>query len=741
MDTFGQQSKWIGTTSDSASKNAPLLRREFTVNSRVESATLKISGLGYYEAWISGRRVGDHVLDPAQTDYGKRVFYVTHDVSDSVQNGINAIGVMLGNGWFNQDRVWGECGLSYGKPRLLAELHIRFADGTDRILGTDESWKWAPGPITDNNIYAGETYDARREQAEWNSPGFDDSGWARTAIVPEPGGRLQRQEMPPIRTVEELQPAEVSEVVPGRYVVDMGQNFAGWARIRVQAPAGAEIRLRFAETLKPDGNVDTASTGVFATGVEQIDSYICRGRGVETWEPRFTYHGFRYVEVTGWPGELDPDDITGVAVHTDLPVAGEFQCSDERLNRLHRMALWTHRSNIHGLPEDCPARERCGWLGDANVVAEYSLWNFSGKDFWEKYLDDIETTRQLNGGYPCNVAPGRRTCGDANPDWAATLIMLPWYLYVQYGDAAVLDKHWEGMRHLIERFGEMSEGWILGGGYGDWFDPGSESICTRTPPTLTTTFWFHRCAGIMRQVAERLERPEMAERYERWNSRIRDAVLARYYSPDDGSFGSQTADAMALQFGLVPEGEESRVVESLVGDIREHDIHLSTGIMGVRYIFEVLTRHGHSELALDLMHRDSYPSFGYLIRRGATTLWESWGEEEHDETHGPRSLNHPMMGGFDNWFYNTLAGIRPDPTHPGFERFLLSPHPIRGLDRVDCYYDCPHGRIVSNWEFEGQSFEWDVEVPEGTTATAELPLSGEVRTLSPGTHRIVDTRP
>lgn len=735
----GLESRWISMEGCAETSGLPLLRREFTLDASVASATLKICGLGYYEAWINQQRVGDHVLDPAQTDYEQRVFYVSYDVTGFVHAGNNCVAVMLGNGWYNQDRVWGETGLSYGQPRLFLELHAALSDGSTVVVNGDDSWRCAPGPVTDNNVYAGECYDARLEQPGWDASGFDDASWDPVVTVPGPAGKLEPQKMPPIRKIEELVPPRIRPLAPGRYVVDMGQNFSGWVRIRVEAPAGTEIQMRFAETLAEDGHIDTASTGVFATNVEQVDRYICRGGGVEHWEPRFTYHGFRYVEVSGWPGTLSAEEITGVVVHTDLSTSGYFECSDERLNQLHRMALWTHRSNIHGIPEDCPTRERCGWLGDANMVAEFSMWNFQAKAFWEKFIGDIETTRSTNDGIPCDIAPGKRgTRGDAKSDWAAAFILIPWYVYVQYGDLSTVERHWEGMTRLICHYQENADGWILKGGYGDWFDPGDTSVCTHTPPSLTTTLWFYRCATVMRDAAAALLRQGESTRYAGWASRIGEAIIDRYYVRDDGTFGSQTADVLALQFGTVPDGEEPRVVEALVHDIRQRDMHLNTGIMGVRYLFEILTRYGHGNIALALMHQDNYPSFGDLIRRGATTLWECWGEERHDLVHGPRSLNHPMMGGFDNWFFNTLAGIQPDPMNAGFRHFFLTPYPIPGLDWVRVHYDCPQGRIVSDWRSSDGAFEWKAVVPQGTQATATLPFTGRIQLLEPGTHKLVE---
>jgi len=711
-----------------------MFRRSFVIDQCLLQASLSLSGLGYHDAWINGTRVGDHVLDPAQTDYEKRVFYVTHDVTQLVRSGPNVIGILLGNGWYNQDRVWAEGGYSYGAPRLLAELTLTYENGEQQVIRADEGWRWAPSPITDNNVYAGECYDARLEQDGWCRPDFDDLHWQGVIAVGAPGGELQEQAVQPMRRIEELRPASVTKMDSGCFVVDMGQNFSGWVRIMVSAPAGTEVVMRFAEAVSPDGEIDTGSTGVFATKVEQVDRYVCRGAGQEEWEPRFTYHGFRYVEVAGWPGDLMADDITGVVVHTDLPAAGGFECSDERLNTLHRMALWTHRSNIHGIPEDCPARERCGWLGDANLVAEYSLWNYDSKLFWEKFLGDIETTRAANGGIPCNIAPGKRgKRGNANPDWAAAFIMLPWYIYLFSGDVKVLSGHWQGMTKLMDHFREASEEWILQGGYGDFFDPGTEAIVQHTPQTLSTTLWFFRCACVMASAADALGHKSASRRYAEWASNISAATAARFFDARKGSFGSQGADTLALAFNVFPS-EKSRILAALVDDIKGRDTHMNVGVMGVRFILEVLTRNGHGELALALMRQNSYPSFGHIIGRGATTLWECWGEAGHDGTHGPRSLNHPFMGGYDNWFFNTLAGIRPDPENPGFRHFFVEPHPVPGIEWVRCHHSSSFGRIESSWKYAQDCLEWEVAVPQGATATLCLPTGSESLALGHGKH-------
>ena len=737
MPTDFATGRWIAMPAQQRRRAAPLLRRPFQVPVDFQNAELLICGLGYYEAYINGSRVGDHVLDPAQTDYDRRCLYVRYDITDLLRCGDNVLGVIMGDGFFNQDIVWRhhDTTLRYGEPRLLARLRVGYQEGPDLVVDTDSHWRCHTGPILSSNVYAGETYDARLEQAGWSQPGFDASRWAAVQIVDPPGGKLERQTVAPNRRIEQIRPVAIHRLTPTVHLVDMGQNFAGWARIQIAAPTGTRIALRYAEAVDAKGRLDTASTGVFATMVEQIDTFICDSRdAVQTWEPRFTYHGFRYVEVTGWPGELGADDIAGIAVHTDLKPAGHFECSDPRLNQLHQMARWTLRSNLHGIPTDCPAREKCGWLGDAHIMCEYTIYNYHAHDFWKKYLADIETSRLNNQGLPTNVSPGRRFCGTANPDWMAALILIPWYLYVYYGDRDVLARHWPGMQTVIAHLRQISRDWIIEGGYGDWCDPENSTKPTYTPPALTSTAWFHVCTRVMAEVATQLGQGVAADEYRSWLEPIASAFASRWFDKQADTFGSQTADAMALMFGLSPAGRQEHIARSLVKDIRQRRaMHHTVGIMGLRALFEALSRFGQGETALALLHQDSYPSFGDLItHRDATTLWEYWGETEVDQADGPRSLNHPMMGGFDNWFFNTLAGIRPDPASPGFAHFHLSPCPPPGLAWVSAHYDCPHGRIASQWRIENDQFIWTVDVPQGTRATATLPFSKKFVVLDPG---------
>lgn len=710
------QAEWI--TAPQA-EPAPLLRRRFTVKTGVRRARALIYGLGYYELYLNGTRVGEHVLDPAQTDYEQRALYVVYDVTHLLAPGENVVGIMLGNGWYHQNVVWG--GMSYGLPCALFQMVLEYEDGTTDLVCSDGSWKTLPGPVLKNNVYAGEEYDARCEVPGWNTASFDDSSWKPVQVIPSPTRRLQSQLLPPIRRVKTLQPASLWQAQPGVWVYDMGQNFAGWARLRVSAPAGTTITLRFAEELHPDGTIDPASTGVFATYMVQTDRYTCKGEGVEVWEPRFTYHGFRYVEMTGYPGTPTLDMLEGVVVHTAVPPAGTFECSDEMLNRIHRTTLWTEVSNLHSIPTDCPHRERCGWLGDAHVSAEMTIYNFEMAPFWRKYLEDIETSL-TDKGLPTFVAPGKRKIGEASPDWGTAIVQIPYYLYCYYGDTGVLTQHYDTMKRWVEHLHSISQDFIVHAGLGDWCAPGS--LSGNTPIPLTSTAVFYLDASMMHRVAKVLGKEEDAVSFAQLAQAIRESFNRHFFDAENRTYGSQTADVLALAWGLVPEGMEQAVADSLARDVIDvHRGHHSTGILGLRHLFWALSEYGHGDVAMTILHQTDYPSIGHLFSQGATTLWEWWGEPEVEQQEGPRSCNHPMQGGFDAWFFYGIAGIRPCDDSPGFQHIVLKPHLLPGLEWARASYRSIRGLIASEWRKEGGRFYWKVVVPPNTEATVYLPTT------------------
>lgn len=695
----------------------PLFRTEFDADGPIESARAYICGLGCCELYINGSKAGDSVFDPAQTDYEHRAFYVCHDITALLKQGRNACGVMLGNGWFNQDRVWG--GLSYGTPRLLAMLRLVRADGTVLVVSSGQDWKCSAGPVLKNNVYAGEVYDARREIPGWAEPGLDDSAWEEVCVAEAPTPCLQAQPLQPIRRMGELQPVEITSPEPRVYLYDLGQNFSGWARIHVDnAPRGAAITLRFAEALDDRGRLSTGSTGVQHTGVVQTDTYICRGGGVEVYEPRFTYHGFRYVEVTRYAGEPTVDELDGVFVHTAVERRGEFESSDPMLNRIHEAAVWTQLSNLHGIPTDCPHRERCGWLGDAQVAAEMSIYNFDMARLWAKYLGDIETTSRSGG--PKMISPGKRIPGDATPDWGTAVVQLPWYLYLYYADIQTLKTCYPGMERWLAHLGDIAEGHIVSAGLGDWCAP--DALAGYTPIPLTSTGYYYFDARIMEAASRALGRESDSRRYGALADGIREAFVSKFWDSETCSYGSQTGNAFALYLGLVPDGFEQAAADAIARDVVEaHGGHHNTGITGSRHLYWALSEYGHGDVALGMLRKRDYPSFGQLFDLGATSMWENWGEKWIDEQEGERSQSHPMQGGFDAWFYSGLAGINPSPEHPGFRHILLRPQVAGDLEFVRARYESVVGPIVSSWRVEGDAFEWQIEVPANATADVFVP--------------------
>jgi len=497
----------------------------------------------------------------------------------------------------------------------------------------------------------------------------------------------------------------------------MGQNFAGWARLKIRAQRGTTIQLRFAETVHENGMIDPASTGVGAIHVIQTDRYTCKGSGIEVWEPRFTYHGFRYVEMTGFPGTPSLSNLEGVVVHTAVERTGHFECSDEMLNRIYRTAIWTEISNLHSIPEDCPAREKCGWLGDAHVTAEMTLYNFDMALFWSKYIGDIETNRRSRGGIVEDIAPGKRQEPGEHPDWGSAFIQIPWYLYLYYGDVTVLQEHYRGMSEFLDHVRDLAKDCIVYDGYGDWCPPGSARP-SETPVELTSTAYFYFDAKIMSEIANILGKKRDAEQYMHLAQNIKQAFNNQFYDAGNKTYGSQTGDCFSLYLGLVPEGDENGVAESLVRDIMEkHHGHHSTGITGSRHLYWALGQYGHGETAHALLHNTTYPSIGYLFSLGATTLWESW------EKNGG-SLNHPMQGGFSVWFYQGIAGIYPDPADTGFRHVILKA-PVKGslsFARASCR--SLYGIIKSDWKINGNIFQWNVSIPANTTATVFVPAEG-----------------
>jgi alpha-L-rhamnosidase len=715
------KAKWIG--------GGKLLRKSFTVRKKVKQARAYISGLGYYELRINGRKVGDYQLDPGWTDYEKIVLYTTYDITDYLKEGENAVGIMLGNGRYNIKPHRRNSHKHYGEPRAILQIRIDFADDSPEFIVSDETWKASEGPIIDDDIYDGEIYDARLEKDGWDMPGYDDSTWRSVKIMEPPGGKLvSGATFPKIRAVKVLQPVNMSSPKPNVYVFDFGQNFSGWVRLIVSGPRGAEVRLRYAEVLNPDGTINTKPNRT----AKATDIYILKGEGVEVYEPRFTYHGFRYVEVTGFPGIPSINNLQGIVVHTDVEPIGSFSCSNQLINNIHKNILWTQVSNLMSVPTDCPQRdERLGWMGDAQLSAEEAIYNFNMAAFYTKWIQDIKVAQKEDGSVP-DVVPPYWSLYPADPVYGAACIIIPWYMYLYYGDRRILEENYELMRNWVEFLTSKAENHILKfSKYGDWCPPG-QIKSPYTPDEAVSTLCYYEVASLLSRIAHILGRMNDANKYANLAEKIKEAFNREYLKEDYYVFlrdaldailpitYSQTINIIPLYLGIVPLDKRESVIRKLLDNlIVARDYHVNTGIVGTRYLFDTLTKYGYAEVAYKIITQTTYPSWGYMIKEGATTLWERW---EYLTGSGMNSHNHIMLGSVDTFFYKTLAGINTDPSNPGFEKVIVKPHVIGDLTHAGASLKTIRGLVVSKWRREGNSLTLEVTIPVNSRGEVYVPL-------------------
>jgi len=709
----------------------PHLRKEFTLRQQpVRRAQLCATARGVYELFVNGERVGRDVLAPGWTDYNSRIQYQTYDVTDLLMEGRNAVGAVLSDGWFSG--FYGmdpkRSGAHYGaRPQLLVHLDVEYEDGTSESVVSDDSWKSFTGPLLYSDLLMGESYDARLEMPGWTTPGFDDKKWTRVRTESlDKSTRLVAQPDEGARVMQELETKEVTQPGAGIYVFDMGQNMVGWVRLTVRGEAGTKITLRYAEMLDPTGNVYTENL----RSARATDSYVLKGEGEEVYEPRFTFHGFRYVEVSGYPGTPPPSALVGRVVHSDTSPSGKFECSNPLVNKLQENILWGQRGNFLSVPTDCPQRdERLGWLGDAQVFVRTAALNMDVAAFFTKWMDDVEDAQSPEGAFP-DVAPSLDLSiidwVEGAPAWGDAGIIVPWTIYQSYGDTRILEKHYGAMSRWMEHLHGMNPDLLrkngLGNNYGDWLSPDGDA----TPCDLLATAYWAYDAKLMAEVAETLGHHADARRYGELFESIRVAFNEAYVAPDGRLKGdTQTCYVLALHMGLVTEEGRSIAARHLVRTIREKDWHLSTGFVGVGYLCPVLTEVGHADVAYQLLMNETYPSWGYTIRHGATTIWERWDgwtEEGGFQSPNMNSFNHYSLGSVGEWLYRYVAGI--DIGAPGYERILIRPHPGGDLTWAVAEYDSVRGRILCDWENSEGVFRLRVSIPANTTAAVRVPDAG-----------------
>lgn len=798
------RARWISATLTGGPRTnvpAPYLRKAFSLPAKVKEARLYITALGLFECAINGKLVSDDLFTPGWTDYHKRVQYSVYDVTKLLQAEENAIGVILGDGWAAGHVGMGARQNYVDRPRLLAQLEVTLADGTTRRIVSDRTWKHQFGPLLENDLLMGEAYDARLEMPGWDKSDFDDTEWRRVQVFSNWPGQLVATNGPTVRRIEELKPVndpvEKGNFIHRSAIFDLGQNMVGRIRFQGSATAGSTVTLRFAEVLDADGKLYTANL----RAARATDYYTFKGdkngKGVEVWEPKFTFHGFRYVEVVDYPGTVDQDTITGIVLHSEMAQTGDFACSEPLLNQLQHNILWGQKGNFVDVPTDCPQRdERLGWTGDIQVFARTAAFNMDVAGFMRKWAQDVADSQSAEGMIPA-VVPLAIPLVDGGPAWADAVVICPWTMYLCYGDRGILVDNYAVMAKFMDwlqaaspghiRCAPEFEGWP---GFGDWL-----SINAATPRDFIGTAFLAYDASLMARIADVLGKAQDAQRYRQLFAEVKAAFAKRYLkggklaenpapasqrrqmmdgadaisrgnlkAVDYGPISSevfntdlftpnQTAYVLALHFDLLPESLRGQAVAELVADIERRDGHLSTGFVGAPYLPHVLSSNGRLDVAYQLLHQKSWPSWLYSVTQGATTIWERWDgytEENGFQDAEMNSFNHYAYGSIGAWLYNTVAGIEIDPQQPGYKHTILRPQPGGGLTQARGSLQTRYGKLASSWEITDGKFDWTLTVPPNTTATVCLPgkpessvrqngktVEGLAHTVEAGEHRFV----
>jgi len=748
LDTKEWQASFIScdaTESPEFSSSSPLLRKEFNINEEFVSARVYVTSLGLYELWLNGQKVGEDLLTPGWTNYNKRLQYQTYDVTAILKKGANAVGAMLGNGWYKGHLAgWMEDTVEdtkerYGKrTALFLQLHITYSDGSEQVILSDKSWKTIAGPILMSELYLGESYDARIERPGWKNPGFNDTDWAPVYELEVNRGILVAQDGVPVRKIEFISPQKMLKTTRGETIIDMGQNMVGWVRFTVRGPKGSRVVLKHAEVLDKDGNFYTENLR-FA---KQTIEYTLKGEDEECFEPHFTYQGFRYVKLEEYPGEPRLEDFTGIVIHSVMKKTGNFKCSNELVNQLQRNILWSQKGNFVDVPTDCPQRdERLGWTGDAQIFARTACFNMDTALFFKKWLRDLKSEQLENGGVPF-VIPSislimplimedKDTCHSSS-GWGDAAVICPWTVYLCYGDLRILEDQYDNMKAWVEYIYCHAENglfWNTGFHLGDWLalDAKEGSFFGATPNDLVATAFYAYSTSILAKTAELLQKNEDAKHYREHHENIVEAFQREFFTPSGRLVApTQTAHILALMFNLVKEKDRKRTIDTLVKYLEENKWHLNTGFLGTPYLCHVLSSNGRTDVAYKLLLQTDYPSWLYQVNKGATTIWEHWDGIKEDGSFWSaevNSFNHYAYGSIGDWLYRVVAGIDTDETKAGYKRIILKPQPCQKLEWATAEFESMYGLIKIKWYHENGMMRMDVTVPHNTTALVMLPYA------------------
>ncbi|WP_205461960.1 glycoside hydrolase family 78 protein [Mangrovibacterium lignilyticum] len=710
---------------DAVERPSPYLRKEFAAAKKVKSARVYVTALGLYELYLNGQKVSADLFTPGWTSYNKRLQYQTYDVTDLLQVQ-NAIGAILGDGWYRGNIAWKGNNYFGDQLGLLCELRIEYTDGTSEIVKSDDSWKVATGPIVLSDIYNGEIYDAGLEMSGWASSEYDDTKWKQAAVLEHTKETLIAPQGEPVTVCDEITPQKLITTPKGELVFDMGQNLVGWVQLKAEGAKGDTITLKFAEVLDKDGNFYTENL----RAAKATDKFILKGEGEESFEPHFTFHGFRYVQLIGYKKEPELSMITGKVIHSDMKSSGSFSCSNPLIDQLQHNIQWGQKGNFLDVPTDCPQRdERLGWTGDAQVFSMTAAFNYNVASFFTKWLGDVAADQLPTGAVP-HVIPDVLNGEGGSTAWADVSTVIPWNMYLVYGDKRILKRQYASMKAWVDYMHKMAGGdnlWTESWHFGDWLafaTTNSDYPGATTEKDLIATAYYSYSSGMLAKAARILGKDEDAAKYQKLSDDIKSAFVQEYVTPHGRLVShTQTAYSLALSFDLLPDELIPKAAAYLAQDIKNFG-HLTTGFVGTPLLCKSLSDNGYPDLAFMLLNRKEYPSWLYPVTQGATTIWERWDGQKTDGTFqdvGMNSFNHYAYGAIGEWLYSYVAGINVDPQNPGYKHIIFSPHVGGELTKASAEYDSMYGKIKSAWRIEGQDLVYAVSIPANTTATVVLP--------------------